>query len=389
MASVQTGRFARAFTPGGVLGQGGFGQVYRAFGGGVEQESCAVKVIKARLRRGEAIEQVDDVWSGGDVFQRLQRLTSPHVVRYHDYWLEESHPVATATAADEDGNEMFGIEASPSVRPEQQISLVSAASSDDGFEWIQEVNAVEVGEAAAEIKAAAAARPTLQSEVFLLVQMEYCSGITLHEWLYDPTKRAVASSAAMAVPGGTRIEWEGLSGAVALGLQLLQGLSAIHDAGLVHRDIKPGNLHIDFSSGLLRIYDFGLARCFAGTETRKREEGRALGVGSPGYAAPEQWAHVTADPPHPSADIFSAGVVLLDMVAAVLPVWSTAMQRAATILGIQQGSAELPVSVPGPLQSLILRMTDICPASRPTARMSSWEISNMATVLGAEVQLVE
>ena len=95
--ALQTGRFARSCTPAGALGQGGFGQVYRALFG-LEQQSCAVKITPADLRLGEAIENAD-VWSGNDVFERLQRLTSPNILRYYEYWGEDDHPLASFSKA--------------------------------------------------------------------------------------------------------------------------------------------------------------------------------------------------------------------------------------------------------------------------------------------------
>lgn len=65
--------------------------------------------------------------------------------------------------------------------------------------------------------------------------------------------------------------------------QISSGISDIHDAGLIHRDIKPNNMKVDDNEGILKIYDFGLAR----------EDGPAaatLGfVGTVGFSAPEQY----------------------------------------------------------------------------------------------------
>lgn len=102
--------------------------------------------------------------------------------------------------------------------------------------------------------------------------------------------------------------------AVALGLALAEGLAAAHEAGLVHRDIKPGNLMVlgrDFREAIL--IDFGVARVeSADTLTR---EGTILGT--PAYMAPEQ----LRDPrlSSPAADVYSAGAVLYHALAGESP----------------------------------------------------------------------
>src|SRR5271166_4586933 len=86
--------------------------------------------------------------------------------------------------------------------------------------------------------------------------------------------------------------------ALEIARQLCAGLAAAHDKGVVHRDLKPGNIMLD-GNGQLRITDFGLAGV-AG-------EVKDIRSGTPGYLAPEQRSgqEVTA-----RSDIYSLGVVL-------------------------------------------------------------------------------
>jgi serine/threonine protein kinase len=97
----------------------------------------------------------------------------------------------------------------------------------------------------------------------------------------------------------------------ALALSLLQqaasALGRLHQRGLVHRDIKPANLLLG-TSGELLLADFGLA-CAQG-ETGPSRPGCV--VGTPRYASPEQWEGA---PAHPSADVYSLGVVLYEMLS--------------------------------------------------------------------------
>jgi serine/threonine-protein kinase len=98
-----------------------------------------------------------------------------------------------------------------------------------------------------------------------------------------------------------------------LGMQLARGLSAAHVTGIVHRDIKPGNLRVT-SEGLLKILDFGVATWAlpgpqAVTSTGVLERSTVM-AGTIQYMAPERLRGTAADP---RADIFSAGAVIYEM----------------------------------------------------------------------------
>ena len=104
--------------------------------------------------------------------------------------------------------------------------------------------------------------------------------------------------------------------AIDYGVQIVRGLAAAHDKGVVHRDLKPENLFIT-TDGRVKILDFGLARVTrsgpadtsAGTVSAPTEPGVVLGT--LGYMAPEQVRGLPAD--H-RADIFAFGSVLYEMV---------------------------------------------------------------------------
>lgn len=87
----------------------------------------------------------------------------------------------------------------------------------------------------------------------------------------------------------------------ALGSRLAEALVAVHDAGLVHRDIKPGNVLLALDGP--RLIDFGIARHEGATALTAT--GAVLGT--PGYLAPE---HASAGTPGPPSDVFSLGCVL-------------------------------------------------------------------------------
>lgn len=146
------------------------------------------------------------------------------------------------------------------------------------------------------------------TEVF--VAMEYVTGPTLPRWLADAS-RAVAS----------RIEV-----LVAIG----RGLAAVHDAGLVHRDVKPDNILVRERGGAVLV-DFGLARPW-------REVGPAgSGIaGTPRFLAPEVRAGAAATP---AADQYAWWTVVDEVVRdAAVP----ARRRARIDRAIARGRAEQP-----------------------------------------------
>src|SRR5512145_2801819 len=106
-----------------------------------------------------------------------------------------------------------------------------------------------------------------------------------------------------------------------IGLQVSDALAAAHSRGIIHRDIKSGNVMVT-SSGQVKVLDFGLAKLLDDTEAATsgihRTELTEVGVpyGTATYAAPEQ---ARGDRVDKRADIFSLGVLLYEMLTGTWP----------------------------------------------------------------------
>ena len=99
--------------------------------------------------------------------------------------------------------------------------------------------------------------------------------------------------------------------AIELAALVADGLGYAHERGVIHRDIKPGNIMV-LDDGRVKVMDFGIARLQQ--PTVKTQTGVLLG--SPQYMSPEQISGAEVDG---RADIFSLGVVLYEMVTGVRP----------------------------------------------------------------------
>src|SRR5690606_5836228 len=95
--------------------------------------------------------------------------------------------------------------------------------------------------------------------------------------------------------------------------QTAQGLATAHDKGVVHRDIKPGNLMLS-PRGQVKIADFGIA--LATQDFSKKLTSTGEFVGTPGYLSPEVCLGKTVDQ---RSDIFALGIVLYEMLSGSIP----------------------------------------------------------------------
>jgi serine/threonine-protein kinase len=119
---------------------------------------------------------------------------------------------------------------------------------------------------------------------------------------------------------------------------ILAAVAAIHGAGLVHRDLKPGNVLLD-KEGRAKVMDFGLAKGLS--DAALTQEGVILGT--PEYMAPEQ---AKGDAVGPPADVYALGVLAYRMVSGSLP-FKGANTMATLRMHCQDEPAPLGERVPG------------------------------------------
>ena len=168
--------------------------------------------------------------------------------------------------------------------------------------------------------------------------------------------------------------------AVALAAQAAAALNAAHKRGVVHRDLKPGNLmllegdaldHEDertIAAGdrLLKVIDFGLARSFGANRQEDSLVTQTFAgfIGTPAYASPEQC--VGGDDLDGRSDLYSLGIILWQMLAGRLPFTGGVVE----VLGkhqFQPPPAAQLAALPAPVAALVTGLLVKDPARTPAA----------------------
>ncbi|WP_327685566.1 serine/threonine-protein kinase [Streptomyces sp. NBC_00467] len=147
-----------------------------------------------------------------------------------------------------------------------------------------------------------------------------------------------------------------LSWVCRFGAALAGALTHVHAAGIVHRDVKPGNILLD-AEDKPHLTDFGISRML-GTPTHT-EPGALIGTAA--YLAPEQ---VLGKGAGTAADIYAMGLVLLECLKGELEYTGAPLEAAIARL---HRPPVLPPSLPGAMASLLTAMTSVEEAERPDA----------------------
>jgi tRNA A-37 threonylcarbamoyl transferase component Bud32 len=139
--------------------------------------------------------------------------------------------------------------------------------------------------------------------------------------------------------------------------QAAAGLQAAHAAGMIHRDIKPGNLLLS-PGGTVKITDFGIAHTVGSAPVTASGEV----IGTPGYLAPEQVAGERATP---ASDLYSLGMVAYECLAGVPPFTGSAVVVA--LAQRERPLPPLPPSVSAEVGAFVARLTAKDPVHRPSS----------------------
>jgi tetratricopeptide (TPR) repeat protein len=153
-------------------------------------------------------------------------------------------------------------------------------------------------------------------------------------------------------------------------IQVARGLHALHERGLVHQDVKPANVLMT-AEGIAQVTDFGLARARARLlQTATAEEGQSVlyssGAMTPAYCSPEQELR---RPVSRRTDIWSWGVLVLEMFAGRVPCCETGGPRAARTLERYRRDHGSPLREPMPAS--VAEVLELCFHADPAGRWSS------------------
>jgi serine/threonine-protein kinase len=156
--------------------------------------------------------------------------------------------------------------------------------------------------------------------------------------------------------------------AASLVAPVLRGLGAVHEAGAIHRDMKPSNVVL--AGSRVVVCDFGVAKA-AGMQTLTLSGGF---LGTPAYAAPEQ---LRGDEATAASDVYSAGVVLYELLSAKRP-------HEDELADKMHSRPAVPIEahcrgVPRDMADLLQSMLDDDPARRPSAPEAAGTIEKFVT----------
>ncbi len=151
--------------------------------------------------------------------------------------------------------------------------------------------------------------------------------------------------------------------------QTAKALHVAHASGIIHRDIKPGNLLVT-SEGAIKVTDFGIARALEAAPLT--QTGTVLGTAQ--YVSPEQAQGL---PLTPATDLYSLGVVAYECLSGRTP-FRAESAVAIALLHLNEEPPPLGVDVPAPLRQLVLALLAKDPAQRPG---SALELADRAYVL--------
>lgn len=320
----------------------------------------------------------------------LSRLNHENVVRYFNSWIETQTKALNIDEEDDASDSSLSHKIGAMVKTHSQNQLAISADSsssdedssspgwnnfignpgnsddsdDDGIEFVDsQGQVVQYDEESSESeKKCRGDGPVVRKNVVLYIQMEFCEKSTLRtaidEDLYQDKERL----------------WK-------LFREIVEGLSHIHQQGMIHRDLKPVNIFLD-SKDHVKIGDFGLATTSVLAQQNQADLNQTIKqnqlnygdsqtgqVGTALYVAPELSGNASKSTYNQKVDIYSLGIIFFEMCT---PPLNTGMERIKTIAALREKEVNLPKELENDEKHksevrLLKWLLDHNPNNRPTS----------------------
>ncbi|MEU0161321.1 serine/threonine-protein kinase [Streptomyces sp. NPDC006261] len=203
------------------------------------------------------------------------------------------------------------------------------------------------------------AHQRMRVEARSAARIDHPSVVTIHDVVVEEGRPWIVMELVRGQSLGDRLQ-EGILDtreAARIGLAVLDALAAAHNAGVLHRDVKPDNVLLGTADRVV-LTDFGIAQVEG--EQRLTETGAF--VGSPEYISPER---VLGQHPGPASDLWSLGVVLYAAVEGMSPYRRS--NTPATLQAVLSAEPQMPARATGAFGLLVMRLLRKDPAARPSA----------------------
>ncbi|XP_055679382.1 eIF-2-alpha kinase GCN2 isoform X2 [Lutzomyia longipalpis] len=324
------------------LGNGAYGDVLKVRNI-LDNRQYAIKRIPLTARNKQLYRKIRRE------VELLSRLNHENVVRYYNSWIETGLPEGAFGEVNIPGGD-FSVSVPDSKNPAQiepsdesssessdWINYIPPAGVDpsDGIEFVNSagecVELEDFGDESLSKKRPESRKSPHFENQFMYIQMEFCEKSTLRT----------------AIDGGLCNDTERLW---RLFREIAEGLSHIHQQGMIHRDLKPVNIFLD-SRDQVKIGDFGLATTsFLALQSQEQNASIApsqsdMGdtltgrVGTALYVAPELTGNASKSTYNLKVDLYSLGIILFEM---SIPPFETAMERVKTIVALRSSAITFP-----------------------------------------------
>ncbi|RYJ24970.1 putative serine/threonine protein kinase [Streptomyces sp. L-9-10] len=199
----------------------------------------------------------------------------------------------------------------------------------------------------------------MQREARAAARIEHPAVVTMHDVVIEDAKPWIVMELVRGQSLADRLQEGTLDPreAARIGLAVLDALTAAHEKGVLHRDVKPDNVLLGRGDRVV-LSDFGIAQVEG--EQGLTETGAF--VGSPEFIAPER---VLGRQPGPESDLWSLGVVLYAAVEGMSPYRRSNVP--ATLQAVLSAEPQMPARGSGAFGTLVMRLLGKDPAARPDA----------------------